>query len=139
MLDRNQLQTLAKLRVKEAKVLIDNKLYDGAYYLLGYSIECALKACIAKQTKRHDFPEKKRVNDSYVHDLERLLEVSGLKTNYTAEAKLNREFEVNWSTVKDWDESSRYTNGKADTLVKDFYKAVTARKNGVLTWIKKFW
>lgn len=58
-MNRYDLQKLAVLRVKEGKVLLDNKCYEGAYYLLGYAIECALKACIAKQTKKFDFPEKK--------------------------------------------------------------------------------
>jgi hypothetical protein len=31
---------------------------EGAYYLAEYAIECAFKACIAKRTQQHDFPEK---------------------------------------------------------------------------------
>lgn len=57
-MNRADLQVLARLRLAEAKVLFDNRRYEGAYYLLGYAIECALKAYIAKQTKRYDFPEK---------------------------------------------------------------------------------
>ena len=46
--------------------------FSGAYYLAGYSVECALKACIAKQTARYDFPDKSKANDSFVHDLKKL-------------------------------------------------------------------
>jgi len=35
--------------------------YCGAYYLMGYAIECAFKAAISKQIKEHDFPDKKLV------------------------------------------------------------------------------
>ena len=45
---------------------------DGAYYLAGYAIECALKACIAKATRRYDFPDRKKVDASHTHDLREL-------------------------------------------------------------------
>jgi hypothetical protein len=35
------------------------------YYLAGYPVEFALKACIAKSTERHDFPDKRRANQSH--------------------------------------------------------------------------
>ena len=78
-MNRTDLQRISRLRVKEAKVLLDNRYFSGAYYVLGYGVECALKACIAKQIRRHDFPDRKLVNDSYAHDPEKLLSVSGLK------------------------------------------------------------
>jgi hypothetical protein len=56
-MNRADLQALADLRVKEATILLDANCFEGAYYLLGYAIECALKACIAKQIKQHDFPD----------------------------------------------------------------------------------
>lgn len=69
-MNRSDFKKLAVLRLKEAKVLLDNKCYEGAYYLAGYAVECALKACIAKNTKRFEFPPKpKFVQDLYQHDL----------------------------------------------------------------------
>ena len=47
------------MRVKEAAVLLQNGCPEGAYYLAGYAVECALKACVAKQTREHDFPDRK--------------------------------------------------------------------------------
>jgi len=84
-MNRTDLQRLTRLRLREARVLFDNRRYDGAYYLLGYAVECALKAYIAKQTKRYDFPDKKFVNDIYTHDLNKLLSVSGLESDYRKE------------------------------------------------------
>ncbi|MCH9011178.1 MAG: HEPN domain-containing protein, partial [Chloroflexi bacterium] len=78
-MNRADLQEISSLRVEEARVLLRNGYYSGAYYLIGYAVECALKACIAKQIRRYDFPDRKLVNDSYTHDLEKLLGVSGLK------------------------------------------------------------
>ena len=54
-MNRNDFQKISRLRVKEAKALLDSGYPVGAYYLMGYAVECALKACIAKQTKRYDF------------------------------------------------------------------------------------
>ncbi len=60
-MNRWELQKIAKIRKKEVKIMKDNNCYSGTYYLCGYVIECALKACIAKKTKSCDFPDKKVV------------------------------------------------------------------------------
>jgi HEPN domain-containing protein len=64
--NRKDLQFLARARLTEARALLDAGHPDGAYYLAGYAVECALKACIAKATQRHEFPDKKkRGRESY--------------------------------------------------------------------------
>ena len=68
-MNRVDLQALSETRIREAKSLLAAEFMDGAYYLAGYSVECALKACIAKQTQEHDFPDKKLVNESHTHNL----------------------------------------------------------------------
>jgi hypothetical protein len=74
--NRSDLQRLAELRLSDAQALFDAHAFEGAYYLAGYAIECALKACIAKRTREFDFPDKREVERSYTHDLERLMEVA---------------------------------------------------------------
>jgi hypothetical protein len=83
-------------------------LYDGAYYLAGYAVECALKACIAKDTRRHQFPDKKKVDSSYSHVLLELIKVAGLKDEHLARVKGDSDFETNWDVVQSWSEQSRY-------------------------------
>ncbi len=61
-----------------------------------------LRAYIAKQTKRYEFPDKKFVNDRYTHDLTKLLSVSGLEPEYRKEIVRTPNFEPNWTIVKDW-------------------------------------
>jgi len=56
---RKDFQRLAELRAKEAATLAKTGNQQGAYYLAGFAVECALKACIAKKTRRHDFPADK--------------------------------------------------------------------------------
>ncbi len=119
--------------------MLKNANYDGAYYLAGYAVECALKACIAKQFKKFDFPDKRVVLDSHTHKLEQLLSVSGLKQHHKNEVDTNLDFAVNWAVVRDWSENARYTVGRSRAEAYDLYAAITARRHGILKWLKKHW
>lgn len=139
-MNRTDFQQLADVRIAEAAALLRRRppLPDGAYYLAGYAVECALKACIAKLVSQHDFPDKKLANDSHPHDLEVLVRVAELeearKAAFAASGVLHR----NWAIVRDWNERSRYERhslGKA----KELYAAITDPQNGVLPWIKGLW
>ena len=99
----------------------------------------ALKACIAKQTKRFDFPEKDVWSKAWVHGLDQLVRVAGLSPDLDAEILANALFETNWSIVKDWKEAARYDPNIAPARAADMYSAVTARRSGVLAWVKKRW
>lgn len=129
---------MSEVRLTEAKSLLNGRHYDGAYYLAGYVVECALKACIAKQTKRYDFPNKKIAIDSYTHDLNQLVRVAGLQAALAAEIRRDANFEVNWAIVKDWGEESRYERHDA-AAAKGLYLAIAATKHGVLKWLKRHW
>lgn len=113
--------------------------YPGAYYLAGYSVECALKATIAKRTKRFDFPDKDIATKAWVHDLGKLIKLAELWPELERDMKNNKHLEVNWAVVKDWSEASRYVANMSGAQARDFYSACTARKNGLLSWIKNRW
>ena len=135
---RRDLRELALIRLKEARVLLRNGNHEGAYYLGGYCIECALKACIAKRTCRHEFPDKKTVDASHTHRLEDLLRVAQLSGVHGEEVRENRIFEANWNLVKDWSEQSRYrkhSKQEAEALL----SAIGDKKSGVLKWIRPHW
>jgi len=136
--NRLDLQQLAEIRIREAEALLNSSLFDGTYYLAGYAVECALKACIAKQTREFDFPDKAVVNDSYTHDLEKLIRVAGLETELQERSASSKQFEVNWNLVKDWSEGARYERHD-ERKVKDSFSAVTDRRTGVLAWLKGHW
>jgi len=95
--DRKDLQALSRIRAKEAKALLDAGLHDGAFYLAGYAVECALKACIAKKTSRHEFPDKDRVNKSYTHKLDELIKLAELEESHKAEMK-SASFRTDWGS-----------------------------------------
>jgi HEPN domain-containing protein len=135
--NRTNFRRLAEIRIVEARVLIDNRKYDGGYYLAGYAVECGLKACIAKLTKVYDFPPKS-VNEYYTHDLEKLVKTAGLTIERNTDAATDPDLAANWQVVKDWSEQSRYqqwTKAQATSL----YDAVTDNSHGVLPWIKLRW
>src|SRR5204863_304605 len=54
--NRTEFQQLAEVRIKEAEALLAAGLWDGAYYLAGYAVECGLNACIANLFKAETFP-----------------------------------------------------------------------------------
>jgi HEPN domain-containing protein len=138
-MNRYDFQKIARIRIREAKVLLDNGFYDGAYYLAGYAVECALKACIAKETKRYDFPEKESAIRMHTHNLRSLLTESKLDSAFQLETSKNKIFEQNWSVTKDWSERYRYSLRSDKKAAEDLYSAITSRTNGILIWLKKHW
>jgi hypothetical protein len=138
-MNRRDLQLLAELRVGDARVLIGAGRFAAAYYLLGYAVECGLKACVAKSIKEHDFPDRQLVLDSYTHDLDQLLRISGLKRELEARLQADRTFGVGWTTVKDWTEAARYDHNVSADKARNLLKAVTDAESGVLTWLKTVW
>jgi hypothetical protein len=118
---------------------LENQLWTGAYYMTGLAVECALKSCLASAVKEHDFPDKDFVNAMYVHNLEKLFKLNGalwvaLQSDMRTDAKLN----VNWSTVKDWDDGKRYdiVEGLAAGAL---YEATTEAGSGIMEWIRRRW
>jgi HEPN domain-containing protein len=136
---RNDLRRLSRLRINEARLLLHAGAYQGAYYLAGYSVECALKACIARQVQRHDIPDKKFVNDAYIHDLDKLLDLAGLRTPLKQEAVTHQPLQTNWNLVKDWKETARYNPGITQQEAQALYSACTARPYGILAWLRNRW
>ncbi|WP_394661128.1 DNA-binding protein [uncultured Acinetobacter sp.] len=136
---KNELEKLADLRLLEARILFDNNAYQGAYYLCGYSIECALKACIAKSFKANEFPNKKLVNDSYVHNLDQLLKLSNLHPIFQIDKTANPDLEINWGIVKDWSEAYRYDFQIDQILAQELIDAVSNNQSGILQWVKRHW
>jgi HEPN domain-containing protein len=135
---RAELQRLARIRIKEANALLKDGHFEGAYYLAGYAVECALKACIAKQTQRYEFPDKKRADESHTHDLKKLVKLANLENVLQTEISANKAFRDNWTTVQRWSENTRYQTVIPGDAI-GLHSAITDRKDGVLSWLKKYW
>ena len=137
-MNRGNFQVLAELRLREAEALFAAGLPDGAYYLAGYAVECALKACIAKRTKEYDFPEKSLVNESYTHNLKELVRLALLKGDLELAIQEDPVMETNWTIVQSWSENSRYARRtviEASALL----QAVENQSGGILPWVRQRW
>lgn len=132
------MKALARVRLREAQALLAKREYAGAYYLAGYVVECGLKACIAKQTERYEFPDKKRTQDSWQHSPLKLINAARLDTLLDAERRSDPRFSANWNVVQDWTEESRYSQPdqrKAEALI----RAISDKDHGVLRWLRRHW
>lgn len=138
-MNKSELENLVEIRIKEADVLLNSGCFQGAYYLVGYALECAFKACISKQTKEFDFPNKQLANASHTHKLSELLGVAGLKQLLSEQERQDENFKLNWAVAKDWSETSRYECSVEENKAKDLYDAITDNKSGILAWLKKYW
>ena len=53
-MNRSDLQLLSETRVEDAEVLLRAGRWATAYHLLGYAVECGLKACAARHHVLHE-------------------------------------------------------------------------------------
>jgi HEPN domain-containing protein len=135
---RVELQNLTRIRLREANILIANGNYSGAYYLAGYAIECALKACISRQIRANTIPDKKLINETYTHNVKDLVKLAGIESQRSTLERTNANFAANWAIVKDWNESSRYKT-YTQIQAQELYNSITSRTGGILIWIRQHW
>lgn len=107
-MNRSEFQALARSRLQDAAVLFAASRFDGAYYLFGLAVECGLKACICLRVRRYDFPDRELTQQSYQHDLFKLVRAAGLEDALDVATKADAEFGANWLTVAGWSVESRY-------------------------------
>jgi HEPN domain-containing protein len=136
--DRKDLQQLSRVRLREAKALLNVGFFDGAYYLAGYAVECALKACIAKETRRHEFPDKKRAESSYTHSLPALAKLAGLESERVERVEKDPVFQKHWEAVEFWTEQSRYRRHSPESARK-LIMAINDKNHGIISWIRLHW
>jgi len=92
-----QWRHLSNQRLADAEVLLASRKrrYNGAVYLAGYSIECALKAAICVQKNLTQLPEEYKI-----HDFNELLAATGS----ILPSPLVRKFEI----INTWSVNIRY-------------------------------
>ena len=135
-MNRKDFQELAALRLKEARILLRDNCWEGAYYLGGYVAECAFKACIAKQTARYEFPDKRRAAAVYTHNLAELAKLVGLDEGLDGAEQTYPELYANWTIVRNWWELSRYGR-PSQVEAENLLRALAEPKHGVLRWLKQ--
>jgi hypothetical protein len=97
-----------------------------------------LKACIAKRTREHDFPDKALVNESYTHNLKELVRLALLKRELETALTADPAMDLNSTIVQGWSEASRYAK-KSFEEAAGLLQAIEDQAGGLLTWVRQRW
>lgn len=138
-MNRNDLKRLVRIRLREAKALKKARCPWGAYYIAGFAVECGLKACIARQTRRYEFPDKQRAFDAFEHSPVKLVKVAGLEVALRNELQTNPAFGAYWSIITAWSVHKRYETTTTAREAQELLDAITDPKDGILKWLEKHW
>ena len=133
-----ELEALAQEKLDDAVALIADSRWSNGYYLAGYAVELALKACIAKEFKADTIPDRDIVNSTYSHKLSSLIGIAGLSGALRSREQIDPNFAANWGVVTSWSPNARYgraTQQQAEELL----RAIGDQNDGVFVWIKAFW
>jgi len=134
-----EFQRLAEVRLAEAKALLDLGKWDGAYYLAGYAVELALKACIIKMLMETDaFPDREFSRNCYTHAIKTLVRVARLDDRLKAAGSGDPYLLANWAIVLGWSEEKRY-HRVDEVEARALYDAIANEEHGVLPWLKTWW
>jgi len=139
---RKELQKIALIRLKEAKTLYDNELYDGAVYLCGYVVEAALKARICRHLQMKEYLDTGDMKSMFLsHNFDRLLFLSGLKNRINLANRRRTNLFKHWSLLTNWTPDMRYASAGTynQQYARDIIKALEDSNDGFLVWIKKLW
>jgi HEPN domain-containing protein len=150
----SELRKMTHHKLRTVKRLLDAGEWEVAAYLMGYALECALKASASKRLNLTTYPPlrdsaRNKVAEGFkTHDFKQLLVVSGLSdlfrvgsTYYTASqnwSDFTIEYPDNWTTM-------RYTDGSVkkfdEPKVKDLYKCLYDDSDSIIQTIirKKRW
>ena len=117
-MNRTDFQQVALERLADAEALLVAGRWSAAYYISGYVVECALKACISKKIKAEEFPPHD-AQKLYTHNLSDLLSKAELSVKQMPTA-----VKVNWAVVASWNEKARYEQGIDETSARNIIEAV---------------
>jgi hypothetical protein len=138
MMTRLELQRLSQAKVDDAQLLCTNGRYGNAYYLAGYAVELGLKACVAKQIREHQIPDKALINGIYTHEAPKLIGLAGLSGALKEQQDRDGLFQSYWAICAEWKPDARYVMNDAMSA-ELLLTAVGDPEHGVLQWIKAHW
>jgi HEPN domain-containing protein len=133
-----ELEALANEKLDDATTLIAGGRWSNGYYLAGYAVELALKACIAKAFKAETIPDKNLVNATYQHNFKSLVGTAGLTADLRNREQVDAGFAANWGVVNSWSPDSRYARSSQQEA-EELLRAISDNDDGVFEWIKAFW
>ena len=101
-MQKSEIDEIVNARLTDAEVLLEASRFDGSVYLCGYGVELFLKAQICKTLKWNEYPMSGKFSSFRTHDLDVLLQLTGL------EQKVKADYMNEWSTVAQWNPEARY-------------------------------
>lgn len=131
---------MAEERILDARELLAAGRWAYAYYISGYTVECALKSCVLAQMVSTGgvFTDRKFSEKCFTHDFGTLIELAGLTSALKTEFANDSAFVAHWGTVIRWNVESRYDE-KIQPEAESLYLAITDTTHGVMRWIRNFW
>jgi hypothetical protein len=141
----SDLRLITKKRLSTTEILIKAEEWECAVYIMGYVLECGLKAVICKKLNLFEYPDKEKdpISSFFkTHQFDRLLVLSGLRYIFSDKGPIDAY--RNWSEftieyIGDWT-SMRYSTRQWDEQkVKNLYTNLTDPNSGILTILKKKW
>ena len=138
MTKKKDFQGKAEHKLKIVQGHYARKEYDDVVENIGYVAEFGLKACVCKELCVEDYPSDKKY---YTHNLEKLINLAGLRDEFEEKRRESIEFFTNWSLVSEWSVELRYEPVGSNTkkYARDILKAMADKKEGVYSWIKTKW
>ncbi|MDR0703554.1 MAG: HEPN domain-containing protein [Planctomycetaceae bacterium] len=145
-----EIESPAWERLDEARILYENKKFDGAFYLAGYAVELVLKVRICDLFNiPHLFEESgQSINNITgiselrrsvkIHNLQILLVYSGLKKEFDIKVRDDPDFEIiNSLLIQKWSEQSRYhlTGTIPPPIIQQVLELLGNRERGILQWL----
>ncbi len=139
-MNRVQARQLAEAWVIDAKALLDARRWHAAYYLVGYAVECGLKACVLAYIDNTGiiFQDRKFAEKCFTHDIEALVKAADLETTRRLDIAAAPALGLYWAIVKDWNVDIRYKE-RSELQARKLYEAITDNTHGVLPWIRARW
>lgn len=135
MASRKDLAQLTKARLKTVSILMINDDWDMAAYMMGYSLETALKAATCKTLRVDQYPDIKSYKNEKIgnyfmtHNFDMLLLVSGLSDIFSVDgdpsafqnwSDFTQEFSGEWTNMRYL--SGKFDSAKTNTLYKALYE-----------------
>ena len=137
-LSRANLQGIAEARLSDASLLLIHRRFSSAYYLSGYAVELALKACVSRQFRQDEIPDKVLIKRVLTHQFPELVSLAGLASELKGEQEVDPAFQANWGIVNEWESDSRYDMIDAISA-QQMLKAIADDQHGVMQWIRRHW
>lgn len=140
------LRNLTYKKIKTVKRLVNDDEWEAAAYLMGYILECALKAASCKSLRLSTYPPVRSKGEEghgfKTHEFEQLLIISGLNDlfgklsadpSYDNWSAFTTAYPGNWTKMRYEDVSEKFDEVTVKGLTKNLYDGAES----VIETIKK--